>query len=72
MYTSKKRLIQDLPPSSECLQGHLRQCQYFIRLYTTLLRPDLLCLKPTLFGWIYQGYTLYPEKCFLQMPTDIL
>ena len=70
MCTSKKRSIQDLPPSSECLKEHLRRCHYFICLRTTLLKPDLLCLKPTLFGWIYQGSTLYTEKCFLQLPTD--
>ena len=69
MYTSKKRSIQDLQPSSECLQGYLRRCYYFIRLCTTLLKSDLFCLKPTLFGWIYQRATLYPEKCFLQMPA---
>ena len=70
MCTSKKRSIQDLSPGSECLQGHLRWCHYFIRYYTTLLKPNLLYLKPTLFVWIYQGSTLYPKKCFLQMPTD--
>ena len=70
MYTSKKRLIQDLPPSSECLLGHLRRCHYFIRLCITLLKPDLLCRKPTSFGWMCQGSTLYPVKYFLQMPTD--
>ena len=70
MYTSKKRSIQDLAPSSECLQGYLWRCHYFIRLCRKLCWSQTCCVWNKLY---LDGSTrdlhCIQKSVFLEMPT---
>ena len=70
MYTLKRRSLTELPPTSDCLQGHLLRCHYVIRLCTTLLESDKFTIQPISFGWIKKGSVLCADKCFSSMPAD--
>lgn len=62
--------IEELPPTSSVIRGHLKRAFYVIRNALTLI-ADASQLDPTHYGWINQDGTLLPLKCLKPIPARI-
>ncbi len=63
--------LDDLPPTSSAIHGHIKRYFYVIRGAVTLL--DNHCeLDPTDFGWDNVEGSLKPTKCLKPLPAQLL
>ena len=62
--------LEELPPTSSVIRGHLRRAFYVIRNAFTLLDDEESQLDPIHYGWINQEGILMPLKSLI--PAKLL
>ena len=66
--TMKVKSLNELPPNSLQIQGHLKRCYYVIRLNSMSLCYNQFDLNPRMFGWKCINSAIMPEKTNVSMP----
>ena len=72
IYTTKGKSINNLPPTSSSLKGHLLRCHYFANMCLSLLNFRDFNLLPTNYGWSYLNGMLTADKNLSIMPAEFL
>ena len=68
----KEKALNELPPTSSTIHGHLLKSHYFVYLCSNLLDSCSKILEPTNFGWIFENWLLLPNKNFATVPSTSL
>ena len=67
----KGKSLNELPPTSSVICGHIRRCFFVIRNAITLLETNVT-MDPQDFGWTNVSGVLVPERFLRHLPADIL
>ena len=70
IYTSKKKSINELPPTSESIQSHLDRCHFLINQYINLISDAKVDLSPYLYGWKRGATEMLPVKNMKTLPKS--
>lgn len=68
----KGKSLNELPPTSSAIRGHIQRSFFVIRNAITLLDEHYGSLDPKDFGWTSDSGVLVPEKLLHPIPPDIL
>ncbi|MES9884561.1 MAG: hypothetical protein ABW185_27265 [Sedimenticola sp.] len=68
----KGKSLNELPPTSSVICGHIRRCFFVIRNAITLLEANHDSLDPKDFGWTNESGVLVPERFLYHLPPNIL
>ena len=63
--------LDELPPTSSVIRGHLMRAFYVVRNFLTLL-AGAIQLDPIDYGWINHDGRLLPKKCLKSIEANIL
>ena len=70
IYTSKKKSINELPPTSDSIQSHLDRCYFLINQYIYLISNAKVGLSPHLYGWKRGATEILPIKNMKTLPKS--
>ena len=66
--TSKDKTLQELPPTSSAIHGHLLSTHYFVNVCLNLLERLYVNVEPLNFAWVRSNGMLLPGRYLQDMP----
>ena len=64
MFKTKEKTLNELPPTSSTIHGHLLQSHYFVYLSSHILNGCRKMFEPAKYEWIIENGLLVPTKNF--------
>ena len=65
----QEKALNELPPTSSTIRGHLLRSHYFVHLCSNLLYSYSKILEPANYGWIIENGLLVPTISFATVPS---
>ena len=69
IYKTKEKALNELPPTSSTIRGHLLRSHYFVHLFSNILGSCSKIIEPANYGWIIENELLVPTKHFATVPS---